>query len=56
VPLKLFSGGKKITPSPDDSNLNRHYVIRDSDCDGIFDERYGLDEEYHLPDCLQQVK
>lgn len=31
----------------------RNYVIRDSDCDGLFDERYGLDEEFHVPDCLK---
>ena len=30
-----------------------NYVIRDSDCDGVFDERYGLDEEFHVPDCLK---
>ena len=30
-----------------------NYVIRDSDCDGIFDERYSLDEEFHLPDCVK---
>ena len=29
-----------------------NYVIRDSDCDGVFDEKYSLDEEFHLPDCL----
>ena len=30
-----------------------NYVIRDSDCDGTFDERYALNEEFHLPDCLK---
>jgi len=30
----------------------RNYVIRDSDCDGTYDERYGLDEQFLLPDCL----
>jgi hypothetical protein len=30
-----------------------NYVIRDSDCDGVFDERYRLDEEFHVPDCLK---
>jgi len=29
-----------------------NYVIRDGDCDGVFDERYQLDEEFHVPDCL----
>lgn len=32
----------------------RNYVIRDSDCDGIFDEVYGLDDEYYLPDCVKK--
>ena len=31
----------------------RNYVIRDSDCDGIFDEVYGLDDEFHVPDCVK---
>jgi hypothetical protein len=30
-----------------------NYVIRDSNCDGTFDERYRLDEEFHVPDCLK---
>jgi hypothetical protein len=29
------------------------YVIRDSNCDGVFDERYGLDDEFHVPECLK---
>jgi hypothetical protein len=37
----------------DDSDLNRNYVLRDSDCDGRFDERYRLDEGFNLPDCLK---
>ena len=38
-----------------DSNLgSKNYVIRDSNCDGIFDEVYGLDEEFHVPDCMKQ--
>lgn len=37
-----------------DSDLGSgDYVIRDSDCDGSFDEVYGLDEEFHVPDCLK---
>lgn len=31
----------------------KNYVIRDSNCDGVFNERYDLDEEYHIPDCLK---
>ena len=30
-----------------------NYVIRDSDCDGVFDEVYGLEDEFHVPDCLK---
>jgi hypothetical protein len=30
-----------------------NYVIRDSNCDGIFDEVYGLDDEFHVPDCVK---
>jgi hypothetical protein len=36
-----------------DESGTHNYVIRDSDCDGIFDEVYGLDEEFHVPDCLR---
>jgi hypothetical protein len=32
---------------------SENYVIRDSNCDGVFDEVYGLDEEFHVPDCLK---
>jgi hypothetical protein len=35
----------------DSSNGSGDYVIRDSDCDGSFDEVYGLDEDFHVPDC-----
>jgi hypothetical protein len=31
----------------------RNYVIRDSNCDGVFNEVYSLDEEFHVPDCLK---
>jgi hypothetical protein len=30
-----------------------NYVIRDSNCDGVFDEVYGLDDEFHVPACLK---
>jgi hypothetical protein len=37
-----------------DNELGVHnYVIRDSNCDDIFDEVYGLEDEYHVPDCLK---
>ncbi len=31
----------------------RNYVIRDSNCDGVFNEIYGLDDDFHIPDCLK---
>ena len=37
----------------DDELGVRNYVIRDSNCDGIFDEVYGLGDEYHVPACLK---
>jgi len=37
-----------------DAGIDSNYVIRDSNCDGVFDERYGLDEDFHIPDCLKQ--
>ena len=33
----------------------RNYVIRDSNCDGVFDEVYSLDDEFHVPDCLKKA-
>lgn len=36
-----------------DEDASKSYVLRDSNCDGVFDERYSLDEEYHIPDCLK---
>jgi hypothetical protein len=40
----------------DDESGPNNYVIRDSNCDGIFDEVYGLAEEYHVPDCVKSVE
>jgi hypothetical protein len=37
----------------DDEVGPRNYVIRDSNCDGTFDEVYGLDDEFHVPDCTR---
>ena len=31
-----------------------NYVIRDSDCDGVFDEVYSLDDKFHVPDCVKK--
>ena len=42
-----------LQSSADAADPDRNFVIRDSDCDGIFDERYGLDEAFHVPDCLR---
>ncbi|MCO6412712.1 MAG: hypothetical protein J5I92_08210 [Thiogranum sp.] len=36
-----------------DDSAVRNYVIRDSDCDGVFDEVYGLDDQFRVPDCLE---
>ena len=37
-----------------DSDIgSNNYVIRDSNCDGVYDEVYGLDEDFHVPDCLK---
>lgn len=38
---------------PGEADPGRNYVIRDSNCDGTFDERYGLDEQFYVPDCLK---
>lgn len=37
----------------EDTGIDSNYVIRDSNCDGVFDERYGLDEDFHVPECLK---
>ncbi|MGB5715965.1 MAG: hypothetical protein WBN81_02625 [Gammaproteobacteria bacterium] len=37
-----------------DSDIGpKNYVIRDSDCDGTYDEVYGLDDEFHVPECVK---
>ena len=37
-----------------DSDIGpKNYVIRDSVCDGVFDEVYSLDDEFHVPDCVK---
>jgi len=41
------------TAGDDDSQVEKNYVLRDSDCDGSFDERYTLDEQFRLPECLK---
>jgi hypothetical protein len=37
----------------EDESALKNYVIRDSDCDGVFDEVYGLDDEFHVPECVK---
>jgi len=39
----------------DNDSGEHNYVIRDSNCDGVFDEVYSLDDEFHVPDCLKQT-
>ncbi len=35
------------------TNGPQNYVIRDSDCDGVFDEVYSLDDKYYVPACVK---
>jgi len=39
------------TKGDDDSDTHKNYVIRDSNCDKVFDERYSLDAQFHVPPC-----
>jgi hypothetical protein len=50
---RLWAWSVESRASSGEVNLDRNYVIRDSDCDGLFDERYSLDEQFHVPDCLK---
>lgn len=36
----------------DNDSVVRNYVIRDSYCDGIFDDVYSLDEDFQVPECV----
>ena len=42
------------TKAGDDADIKKNYVIRNSNCDSVFDERYSLNAEYHVPSCLLQ--
>jgi len=42
-----------LETSGNDSSV-RNYVIRDSDCDGVFDEVYSLDDKFHVPACVKK--
>ena len=49
---RLWAWSLESQGAPDAADPTRNYVIRDSDCDGRFDERYGLDDEFRVPECL----
>jgi hypothetical protein len=42
------------TKDSDGSDIHKDFVIRDSNCDGVFDERYSLEMEFQVPDCAKQ--
>ena len=42
------------TKAGDDTDIKKNYVIRNSNCDSVFDERYSLNAEFHVPICLTQ--
>lgn len=52
--MKYTSNGKtwawgKLKSSSDP----QRYAIIDSDCNGVFDEKYLGDEGFHMPECLE---
>ena len=38
----------------DNDSATKNYVIRDSDCDGVYDKIYSLEQEFHVPDCVKK--
>ena len=42
------------TKDGDNSDIHKNFVIRDSNCDSVFDERYNLEAQFYLPTCLAQ--
>ena len=50
---RLWAWSLESHGAANEADPGRNYVIRDSDCDGTFDERYRLDEQFHVPDCLK---
>ena len=50
---RLWAWSLEAHGGPGEVDLERNYVIRDSNCDGTFDERYSLDEQFHVPVCLK---
>ena len=50
---RLWAWSLEARAASGEADPDRNFVIRDSDCDGIFDEKYGLDDEFHVPYCLK---
>ena len=46
----MWAWSKQSHAGADSEN---NFVIRDSNCDGVYDQKYNLDEEYHVPECLK---
>ena len=38
-----------------DETRDKNSLIRDSYCDCVFVVVYGLDQEYHVPDCVKST-
>ena len=54
--VSMSSKGRLWAWSLNTNNNNsavQNYVIRDSDCDGTFDEVYSLDDDFHVPECVK---
>jgi hypothetical protein len=54
--VSMSSKGRLWAWSLNTNNNNsavQNYVIRDSDCDGIFDEVYSLDDDFQVPECVK---
>jgi hypothetical protein len=37
----------------DSLDPSKSYVIRDSNCDGVFDKKYGVQEDFEIPACVK---
>lgn len=44
------------THGDNDTDITKNYVIRDSRCSGVFDERYALSEKFNVPACLKATQ
>lgn len=49
---KTWAWGAGVN-SGDKSDITKNYAVRDSNCDGKFDEKYTRTEEFYLPSCLK---